>query len=225
MIAQNILSGLRETEFIDTIMRHLPVYMSINQVDDLLDPSTNRNIWANQAVYDFIGYTREEIDQLGVRYFLETMHPDDLQIIGDAISKFQIGQEKLYSGLVRIKPRDKDFHWFMGSIVVLEWRNDKPWRFLIATLDIEQMQDTQLQLIALTKENLRLRNQLRINKLTRREVEVIKLIANSYTDGMIADKLFISPATAKTHRNNIKQKLQLHNTAGITKFAFENGLN
>ena len=214
-----------DADFIISAFQHLPVFVSINQMDDLDDPLTNHNIWANKAVYEFIGYSRQEIDEMGVAYFLETMHPDDLHIIGSAISKFEEGNDKLFSGLVRLKPKQGKFHWFLGSVVVMEIKNGKPWRFLVVALSIEHMQDTQLQLMELTKENLRLRNQIKIQMLTRREIEVIRLIAVNYSDLRIAEKLFISPATARTHRNNIKEKLMVHNTAGIVQFAFENGLS
>lgn len=214
-----------DAAFIISAFQHLPVIVSINQMDDLDDPQTNHNIWVNKAGYEFIGYSRKEIDQLGMSYFLETMHPDDLQIISSALSKFEDGNDKLFSGLVRIKPKNGTFHWFMGSIVVLETKHGKPWRFLVVALNIEHMQDTQLQLMELTKENLRLRNQIKIQMLTRRELEIIKLIAGNYSDLLIAETLFISPATARTHRNNIKEKLMVHNTAGIVQFAWENGLS
>lgn len=225
MINTDVPINSDDTGFIISAFQHLPVCVSINQMDDLDDPQTNHNIWANKSVYDFIGYTREEIDQMGMAYFLETMHPDDLQIISSALSKFEEGNDKLFSGLVRIKPKNGKFHWFIGSIVVMETKQGKPWKFLVVALNIEHMQDTPLQLMELTKENLRLRNQIKIQLLTRRELEVIKLIAGNCSDLIIAEKLFISPATARTHRNNIKEKLMVHNTAGIVQFAFENGLS
>lgn len=225
MINTDVPINSDDTGFIISAFQHLPVCVSINQMDDLDDPQTNHNIWANKSVYDFIGYTREEIDQMGMAYFLETMHPDDLQTISSALSKFEEGNDKPFSGLVRIKPKNGKFHWFIGSIVVMETKQGKPWKFLVVALNIEHMQDTPLQLMELTKENLRLRNQIKIQLLTRRELEVIKLIAGNCSDLIIAEKLFISPATARTHRNNIKEKLMVHNTAGIVQFAFENGLS
>jgi DNA-binding NarL/FixJ family response regulator len=59
-------------------------------------------------------------------------------------------------------------------------------------------------------------------KLTPREIEVIQLIADGFTDAEIADKLNISPKTASTHRKNILRKLNLKNAAMITRYALEN---
>ncbi len=61
-------------------------------------------------------------------------------------------------------------------------------------------------------------------KLTKREVEIVKLIANELTTNEIAEKLFISTLTVETHRKNIISKLKVKNAAGLVRFAFENGL-
>jgi DNA-binding NarL/FixJ family response regulator len=60
--------------------------------------------------------------------------------------------------------------------------------------------------------------------LTAREVEVIQLIAQEYSNGEIANKLFISVRTVDTHRRNLLDKLNLKNTAGLVKYALEKGL-
>ncbi|MFT6828862.1 MAG: DNA-binding NarL/FixJ family response regulator [Roseivirga sp.] len=60
--------------------------------------------------------------------------------------------------------------------------------------------------------------------LTKREVEIIKLIATEFTTNEIAEKLMISSFTVDTHRKNIVNKLGVKNIAGLVKFAFENQL-
>jgi DNA-binding NarL/FixJ family response regulator len=60
--------------------------------------------------------------------------------------------------------------------------------------------------------------------LTKREVEIIKLIANELTTNEIAEKLMISSFTVDTHRKNIVSKLGVKNMAGLVKFAYENQL-
>lgn len=60
--------------------------------------------------------------------------------------------------------------------------------------------------------------------LTKREVEILSLIAKEFTNQQIADKLFISIRTVETHRMNLTQKLGVHNTAGLVKEAYRRGL-
>jgi DNA-binding NarL/FixJ family response regulator len=59
--------------------------------------------------------------------------------------------------------------------------------------------------------------------LTKREIEILKLITEEYTNQQIADKLFLSLRTVENHRNNLLQKLDVKNTAGLVKVAFREG--
>ncbi len=61
--------------------------------------------------------------------------------------------------------------------------------------------------------------------LTKREKEVLSLIAQGLNNQEISEKLFISPRTADTHRTNIMQKLDIHDAANLVKFAIEHGFS
>ena len=63
-----------------------------------------------------------------------------------------------------------------------------------------------------------------LTSLTRREIEVLKALADELTTTEISEKLFISPKTVETHRMNIMSKLGAKNSVGIIKSAMENGL-
>ncbi len=56
--------------------------------------------------------------------------------------------------------------------------------------------------------------------LTRREEEILNLVAQGLTSQEIATKLFISPRTVETHRAHLMDKLGVNNTAGLVRFAF-----
>lgn len=60
--------------------------------------------------------------------------------------------------------------------------------------------------------------------LTKREKEVLQLIAEGMTNNRIAEKLFVSPSTVDTHRKNMITKLEVSNTAALIRFAVEHGL-
>lgn len=60
--------------------------------------------------------------------------------------------------------------------------------------------------------------------LTKREIEVLRLIAEEYSNPEIAKELFISIRTVDTHRRNLLEKLQAKNTAGLVKYAIKNGI-
>jgi len=60
-----------------------------------------------------------------------------------------------------------------------------------------------------------------LDLLTRREREVLRLIAQGATTKEIAERLGISPKTAQVHRDNLKQKLNLRTTAALVRYAIK----
>ena len=60
--------------------------------------------------------------------------------------------------------------------------------------------------------------------ISKRECEIITLIAEGFTNQQIADKLFLSSHTINTHRKNIMAKLGVKNTAGIVMYAIKTNL-
>ena len=62
------------------------------------------------------------------------------------------------------------------------------------------------------------------NAITRREKEVLKLIALGLTNPEIAEKIFVSVSTVDTHRKNLILKLEAKNTADLVRIAYKNAL-
>lgn len=60
--------------------------------------------------------------------------------------------------------------------------------------------------------------------LTQREREILKLIAEGYTNQEIAQKLYISVKTVQTHRAHILEKLGLHDRTELVRYAIRKGL-
>lgn len=65
---------------------------------------------------------------------------------------------------------------------------------------------------------------LKISDLTKREVEVLTLIASGKSNKEVADELFISVKTVDTHKSHILDKLGLENVAQLVKYAIKNNL-
>lgn len=62
------------------------------------------------------------------------------------------------------------------------------------------------------------------NELTPRQRQVLQLIAEGHSTKEIAEKLGISVKTAKTHRTELMRRLDLHDVAGLTRYALANGI-
>ena len=61
-------------------------------------------------------------------------------------------------------------------------------------------------------------------QLTKRELQILRLIGEEFTNVEIAQKLFISDNTVFTHRKNLLSKLNARNTAGLIRSASQYGL-
>jgi len=58
--------------------------------------------------------------------------------------------------------------------------------------------------------------------LTEREIEILRLIVDGFSNKEIGEKLFISHRTVDTHRTNMMKKLGVNNVAGLISFAIRN---
>ena len=77
---------------------------------------------------------------------------------------------------------------------------------------------------ALLTDNGEEKSSAKFESLTKREIEVIKLIAEEKSSAEIAGLLFISKGTVEVHRNKIFKKLGVRNVVGVIKFAMKNNL-
>ncbi len=62
------------------------------------------------------------------------------------------------------------------------------------------------------------------DSLTRREIEILKLVGEGYKNKEIADYLCVSAKTVEKHRSNVMRKLDLHTASALTAYAIERGL-
>jgi two-component system response regulator NreC len=63
-----------------------------------------------------------------------------------------------------------------------------------------------------------------LSVLSKRERQVLELVAEGFSNNQIGDKLDISPKTAARHRERIMNKLNLHSSTELVKFAIRTGL-
>lgn len=77
-----------------------------------------------------------------------------------------------------------------------------------------------LKLIDTAKEDVVKKN-LEAQKLTKREIEILRMIAMEMTNEEIAVKLYVGKRTVDTHRQNLLNKLHAKNTVGLVKAAYQ----
>ena len=218
------LSDAEKAVFYRAILDQAHVIVYINQIEQEEDRATARCIWSNDYGNRQIGYTRKEIDELGPRLFEKIIHPEDVQLSWDSIDTLNLNQGDSFCGVYRTVTKSGEIFWVYGGCVVLNMKEGKPWQFLSADIRITDQNDSRKQMDELLRENNRLKYQLTLAMMTKREKEVIVMIAHGKKDSEIAEKLYISIQTAKKHRSNLLKKLNKRNTAELASFATESGL-
>ncbi len=164
-------------------------------------------------------------DVLIIDFASETFHIDLLR---------QIQEEFRHTYVLAITPRqDKN--------TVLKAMNYGVTSYLLKECDAEEIeqaieQTAKAKKFVCSKVLDQLVNELEINAtenihlacdgalISDREMEIVKLIAEGYSNKQIADKLFLSNHTISTHRKNIMAKLKVNNTAGLVLYAVKNNL-
>lgn len=73
-------------------------------------------------------------------------------------------------------------------------------------------------------DNSELTSDPKLEKLSERELHILRMLVDGRQNKEIASLLFISTKTVETHRNNILKKLDISNTADLVKFAIAKGL-
>lgn len=90
--------------------------------------------------------------------------------------------------------------------------------------DLDEAKEENRAVEQLLTENVQLRNQLKVLRLSNREKEIMQLIVKGFTSKEIANMLKISKLTVDTHRKHIQQKLQVNNGMELIKLAMSSGL-
>jgi DNA-binding CsgD family transcriptional regulator len=226
---------------------HLPLLERLDAIEGssvvLYDLYRQRYVFLTGSFKFLLGYSRVEAIEQGPEYFYQQMHPQDLPVVLDTVTRclrflynLASGDRKDYklSFDFRIRRADGRYIRLLQQVVVLETdRRGNIW-LILAINDL--IPDGSLEEPA----RRHLRN-LRDGKyylfipegetgtrdrpeLSRREIEVLGLVAVGLASREIADRLFISVATVNNHRQRILEKMRVRNSSEAVRYALELGI-
>jgi DNA-binding NarL/FixJ family response regulator len=204
---QSLLKGSPEWEF--------EIVATAQDGDELI--STLRKVQAELLLLDLNMPNRDGLEVLStirkaypqLRIITLTMY-DDPKIVKSAFKAGADGyvlkttnQEELLTAINDVM----EGHRFFGEGVKLH--------------DLEMMNGTKPKKVESTQYE---DNFIRKYNLTKRELEILKLIGRAMSNKEIAQTLYISDQTVSVHRKNIMRKLGVSNTAGLMRIAYDNAL-
>lgn len=209
----------------------------------ILDIRTQQFDFISENTREYFGYGYENYLLNGYRFHQKTKHPDDItntsklmDCVWNELSKCPSNQRKNYkfSFDYRIlKPDGKAIRILEQNTVFQNDASGDITHLLGTCNDITQWKRNGTQLASLassinqqyflfTAENTAAARPQSL--LSKRELEIVKLISEGRSSKYIADKLFISFHTVNTHRQKMIEKTGTKNTGELVQFAARNGL-
>jgi len=204
-----------------------------NEVFFLYDCRKGRFIYVSHPAGAILGYTADKFCDEDMDFFPSIIHPNDYHTVFkwyansiSAIRQVDFKADTPYTNTIVFRVKHGGGKWILIdlSFTLLEGMDDDPGKILGTINDIskrnnyfrnsltEQLGDPQ----PVTEISLGSKGH---DEVTRREKEVLHLIADGFSAKEVADKLFISIHTAINHRKNLIVKFRVKNTAELIKVA------
>lgn len=194
---------------------------SVVIVHDLVTRSV---VYMSPRGLDYLGMTLEEIRMPYVDYHARYFNEADAEYyvprILDLVERNATDDLVSYFQQVRRSP-DHPWAWYLSSTkIFLREEDGRPRLVITLAMPVDTEHPIATKVDKLLEENEFLRTNHHVfNSLTPREKEILTRMAAGMSSIEIAEELFISEATANTHRRNIRKKISASSPYDITRFA------
>lgn len=188
-----------------------------------------------------LGMSVEDIMKVGQKIFFSIMHPNDVPFVIEThcrsfefLLQLPVTERKKYKTIYdfRLKDKNGEYIRFIQQVVPIELdANGSIWLMLLIN-DIvsgtSEFKKQQRRLVNIETGKLYLYNdEDELNSktiLSKREIEILGLLAKGMASKNIADELSLSVNTVNNHRRNILEKTDTYSTAGAVRYAISLGL-
>jgi DNA-binding CsgD family transcriptional regulator/PAS domain-containing protein len=206
----------------------------------IFDLFQKKYVFIRNRFIDLISYDREKGLELGYNYFFSLMHPDDVEFAIDTSLRsmeFMLGvpsgEKKDYKTIFEFRLRNKDGNYirFIQQVVNLELDLKGNMWLILILMDLNPVQlknkPMMRSLINLKDKRSYLFNDVgeeKHSQLTKREIEILGLLAKGMASKEIAGQLFLSVNTVNNHRQKIIEKMAVSNTSEALAYAGKLGI-
>lgn len=186
--------------------------------------SSYRVEYMSPAGLEILGVTLDELKDMEIEYYSRFFNKEDAADYTPKVIQLmeQARDNEWISFFQQVRSSENDeWSWYTSCTKVL-LRDDEHNPVLIITLAIPIDEERHLtsKVSRLTEEKLFLKRHFHeFSRLTKREREILKLMALGKTATETAELLYISPATAETHRRNVRQKLNIESSYEVSQYA------
>lgn len=202
----------------------------------ILDTRTQSFILISNNIEQVLGYKASSFRQYGLVYVNEIMHPEDKKTIWRQTVDLWKNLQTLpasqktnfsFSRKFRLRRANGTYITLLEQNSVLQTDSLGNITHVLSVFsditDLIKNNGAANTFPASTNQALILKSKSESlkpdTKLSKRERQIVRLVAEGYSSKIIADQLFISYHTVNTHRRNIIEKTHTRNTSGLVQFA------
>lgn len=191
-----------------------------------LNRSEGIAVWHNRKIEEIIERSVDEINEIGLEEYAKNYyHPDDEYMFQESLTHLMDKNIGHCTCIYRQKDRNGEWMKLIGTAKVSKrYANGLPEEVVSCGIIISEELADFTKIESLLKENAYLKNEVIFTNLTKRELELLKCIAQGKSTKQIADDKHISFHTVESHRKNIMKKLKVNNLADLVRLATECGL-
>jgi DNA-binding CsgD family transcriptional regulator len=190
-----------------------------NLMISVFDIKKNKILYCNDSFKSILGYKADEIIRGGWEFWYKKINPDEAGLIKNKINlllrnSYAEKHREVLSFTYHIKDILNKWHFVSHELSLFHFKKNL---FVLSYLfDISQIE--QIEYFFGKTQNSVNKNGCNI-AISKREKEVLTLIAEGFSSKQIADELYISNHTAIKHRKNLIEKFKVKNTAQLIKEA------
>jgi DNA-binding CsgD family transcriptional regulator len=206
----------------------------------IYDILQRKYVFVRNRFRELIDYDEKDAAEQGYAFFFRLMHPDDIAFVMDTsirsieyLLEVPPAVRKDYKTVFefRLRNREGKYIRFIQQLVNLELDLAGNMWLILVLMDVNPNQQGGKQLLRSTV-NMRTGKVVpfteeaeeKQSQLTRREIEILGLLARGMVSKEIANELFISVNTVNNHRQRIIEKMDVANTSEALNYATRIGI-
>jgi len=191
--------------FLDNIITHPYVLLFSADFIPCLQYRQKHPIFCNTAFIQYCGFTQEYVSGKTLHLLEEVIHPEDIVFFINSLKYLFSNSDYFFKSIIRLKPINSNVYVPVHAQTIIQKNTNDTYTLICLLLPLNKQ----------AKIGNLMRDEHILSKLSMREYDIACLLAHGKTNNEIADMLFLSVETIKTHRRNIKKKLKAKNNTHL----------
>ena len=208
---------------IESVGDHLPGNVLVTDLNRLT------TVYMNNRGCNILKRSVGELEELGAEYYQRFFVPDEINVIVQTYLGMAQRQDpsEIYNFVHRVKAlEDSSYKWYFASAkLMFSPGREASDKMVLIVNEVNSLGTIAKKINSVLEESDWMKSNFKkFCQLTRREKDIISLVANGRSSAEISDILAISRLTVNTHRRNISGKLEAKTFTQLYKFAVTFGL-